>query len=66
MEYEEKKGNGYYRVYSDPEYTDFDPFEACYSVEKVREATRESLLALAVEFPERAAEAYEVIKRYHL
>lgn len=72
---ENEKGEGYYRVYADPDYTPYtdpnDPIdvanaEVCCSVTKVKEAAKEVLLALAIRFPERAAEAHEVIKRYNL
>ena len=66
MEHEEKDGKGCYRVYADPDIAGFEPSEVLYSVEKVKEAAKETLLALAESFPERAAEAYEVIERYHL
>lgn len=67
IEYEEdEKENGYYRVYANPDIAGYEPSEVCYMVETFQKATKETLLALAIAFPERATEAHEVIKRYNL
>jgi hypothetical protein len=67
IEYSSISDVAFYKVWLDPSIwgTDF-PNEEIYSVEEVRTAIKETLLAYGVEYPERQKEALEVIKRYQL
>lgn len=62
----EPNGVGSYRVWADPDMSGIDPAEAIYSIQIVRHAVRDSLLALGEAYPEKNNEVVEVIKRYGL
>jgi hypothetical protein len=59
-------GDGAFRVWADPDISGIEPPERIYSAEIFRHATRASLEALAVEFPEKSVEVITVLERYHL
>jgi hypothetical protein len=67
---EEPVALGHYEIWCDPDEWG-ETWESLaeteiYSVEDVRTAIKETLLAYGVEYPEHKKEALEVIKRYQL
>lgn len=58
--------SGYYKVWADSEISGIEPDETSYTVEEMRKALNESLLAFAAQYPEKTIEVNEVIKRYKL
>jgi len=61
-----ESGCGVYRVWADPDMSGIEPAEAIYSIEVVRHAVWESLLALSETYPNKAKEVQEIICRYNL
>jgi hypothetical protein len=60
------RGADVYRVWADPEMSGIEPTDALYSSENVRDAVRQSLLALREAYPEKMDEVNEIIRRYNL
>jgi hypothetical protein len=54
----------HYRVWADSEMSGIEPDEAIYTIEEMRKALKESLLAFAEEYPEKLIEVKEVLERY--